>query len=71
MRHSPLVAPLRVYDTGDDRVAAYYLDISDEQQFIGLWQRAEVGALALKFALSHGFDSLTLQIVHVKANINS
>jgi hypothetical protein len=62
---------LRIYDTGSDRVAVYFLDIFDEQQFMGLWQRAEVGAMALQFAFAHGFDSLTLQIVHVKANVGS
>ncbi len=71
MRHSSLTAPLRVYDTGDDRVAAYFLDIFEEQQFMGLWQRSEVGTMALQFALTHDFDSLTLQIVHVKANVSS
>jgi hypothetical protein len=69
MRHSSLTAPLRVYDTPDERVAVYYLDVFEEQQFVGLWKRAEVGALALRFALSHGFDSLTLQVVQVPADI--
>ena len=71
MRHSSLTAPLRIYDIGDDRVAAYYLDILEEQQFMGLWERADVGTMALQFALTHDFDSLTLQIVQVKANISS
>jgi hypothetical protein len=71
MQHSSLTAPLRIYDTGEERVAAYYLDIFEDQQFLGLWQRADVGALSLRFALTQGFDNLTLQIVHVNARINS
>lgn len=69
MRHSSLNAPLRIYDMGDDRVAAYYLGVFEEQQFVGLWKRSEVGEMALQFALTHGFDSLTLQVVQVKANL--
>ncbi len=69
MRHSSLTAPLRVYDTADERVAVYYLDVFEEQQFVGLWKRPEVGALALKFALTHGFDSLALQVVNVQADL--
>lgn len=69
MKHSSLTAPLRVYDTADERVAVYYLDIFEEQQFLGLWKRPDVGALALQFALTHGFDSLELQVVQVQADI--
>ena len=68
MRHSSLTAPLRVYDTADERVAVYYLDVFEEQHFVGLWKRPEVGALALQFAVTQGFDHLALQVVQVQAN---
>jgi hypothetical protein len=69
MKHSSLTAPLRVYDTANERVAVYYLDVFEEQQFVGLWKRQDVGELALQFALTHGFDSLALQVVQVQAKV--
>ena len=71
MKRSTLTAPLRIYDTGHDRVAVYYLDIFEEQQLVGLWKRSEVAKLALQFTHTHGFDNLALQLVPVTANATS
>jgi len=71
MKRSTLTAPLRIYDTGQDRVAVYYLGIFEEQQLVGLWKRSEVATLAIQFAHSCGFEAFALQLVPVTANVTS
>jgi len=71
MNRSSLTAPLRIYDTGHERVAVYYLDIYEEQQLVGFWKRSEVAMLAVRFAHTHGFEAFALQLVPVPANATS
>lgn len=71
MERSSLTAPLRIYDTGHERVAVYFLDINEEQELVGFWKRAEVAMQALRFAHTHGFEAFALQLVPVQANAAS
>jgi hypothetical protein len=71
MKRSSLTAPMRIYDTGHDRVAVYYLDVFEEQQLVGFWKRSEVATLIAQFAETHGFEAFALQIVPVQANAAS
>ena len=71
MKRSTLTALLRIYDTGQDRVAVWYLDIFEEQQLVGLWERTEVASLTIQFVRSCGFEAFAVQLVPVTANATS
>ncbi|MBC8874287.1 MAG: hypothetical protein H8E44_33040 [Planctomycetes bacterium] len=71
MRRSTLTARLRVYDTGHDRVTVYYLDILDEQHFVGVWKRSQVAKLAAQFTRLHSFDAVAIQVVRVRSGAAS
>ncbi len=71
MKRSSLTVPLRIYDTGHDRVAVYYLDVFEEQTLIGLWKRSDVAVSAVQFARKHGFEAFALQLVPVQASATS
>ncbi|MBL7044234.1 MAG: hypothetical protein ISR77_36740 [Pirellulaceae bacterium] len=71
MNRSPLTAHLRVYDTGHSRVAVYYIDILDEQQFVGIWKRAHVGPFARQFAQLQDFDAYAVEFVWLRATVAS
>jgi hypothetical protein len=65
MTRSPLTAPLRVYDSGQDFVAAYYIDLCGEKQFVDIWLRDEVAMRADQFVEEQGFDAYALAIVKI------
>jgi len=71
MKRSPATAHLRVYDTGHSRVAVYYIDILDEQHFVGVWKRAHVGPFARQFARLHQFDAYAVEFVWLRATVTS
>ena len=71
MKRSPLTAMLRVYDTGHDRVTVYYLDILDEQHFVGVWKRSQVAKFAVQFTHLHGFDAVAFQFVRLQSGAAS
>jgi hypothetical protein len=65
MERSPVTAVLRVFDTGQDHVAAYYVDLLDQQHLVDVWPRAQVVELAHLFAREHGFDGHALSVIRL------
>jgi len=56
---------LRVYDTGQDHVAVYFVDLADEQHLVDVWPRGQVAELAREFAREQGFDAYSLAVVRL------
>ena len=67
MKRSLLTAVMRVYDTGQERLAAYYLDVFNDQHLIGTWPREEVEQMSDAFAIEHGFEQIDVEIVQLRA----
>ena len=65
MRRSPVTAVLRVYDSGQEQVAVYYVDLLGEQRFVDVWERSRVAARAEEFIRDEGFDKCSLATVRV------
>ncbi len=71
MNRSPATAHLKVHDTGHGRVTVYYLDILDEQHFVGVWKRAHVEPFARHFAQLYKFDAYAIDFVWVRPGVKS
>jgi hypothetical protein len=56
MKRSPLTAHLRVLLAGKDQVHVYYVNISDELEFVGRTDVEHILDLVQEFALALGFD---------------
>jgi hypothetical protein len=70
MQKSPLAAPLRVYDAGDEFVPVYYVDkILNEQVFLGYSKPSRATTIAANFANTFGFDDYELEIVPLSERI--
>ena len=65
MRRSPLTAMLRIYDSGQEQVAVYYVDLLGEQRFVDVWERNRVAARAEEFIRDEGFDKHSFAIVRI------
>ena len=65
MKRSSVTAVLRIYDTGQEHLAAYYLDLFAEQHFIDVWHRDHFAEDAQQFVEDWGFDGYALAITRL------
>jgi hypothetical protein len=65
MSPSPTTAILRLFDSGQDFLAVYYIGIFAEQHFVDVWHRDEVAEQADRFIQEWGFDKFALAVTRL------